>query len=71
MTKESLCNPHSPFSGDLVKKARTNHICHSCKKKIKKGSSYFRRSFGRFWTWKACSEKCATRMEKLSSGWTR
>lgn len=59
------------WENDVVKKARKDHKCDGCKKLIKKGSSYLRRSFGKFWTWKACSEKCASKMEKLSSGWTR
>ena len=43
-----------------VMKARHDHVCfHStCKKKIKRGEFYFRRSFGQVWTIKACSIEC-------------
>ncbi len=60
------------FENDLVKKSRKEHICDNdkCNKKIEKGSSYYRRSFGRVWTWKACSQECAFIMEKQSVMWT-
>ena len=60
------------FEQDKVKKARKEHVCYveSCKKIIKKGSSYYRRSFGQVWTWKACSQECARKMEKASVMWT-
>ncbi len=57
------------FSNDLVKKSRTEHKCDACKKIIKKGISYYRRSFGRLWTWKACSIPCAERMVEASKYW--
>lgn len=42
--------------------ARKDHICNVCKKKkIKKGTCYFRRSFGQMWTIKACSIRCFLR----------
>ena len=59
------------YESDLVKKSRTNHKCMACKKTIKKGSSYYRRSFGRMWTWKACSQLCAKEMERQSVMWTK
>ena len=56
---------------DLIKKSRKEHICtlESCKKVIPKGTSYFRRSFGRVWTWKACSEKCALKLHRTCGMW--
>lgn len=43
-----------------VRKAIHDHKCfrHGCKRIIKKGNFYFRRSFGRLWTIKACSIRC-------------
>lgn len=60
------------FENDRIKKSRKDHICSrdSCKKVIPKGTSYIRRSFGRVWTWKACSDECAFKLEKESSMWT-
>lgn len=50
---------HWPDENDVVM-ARHDHKCfHStCKKTMKKGNFYFRRSFGRMWTIKACSIEC-------------
>lgn len=43
-----------------VRKSRKDHVCGrvACKKVIKKGDFYFRRSFGQLWTIKACSMVC-------------
>src|SRR5690348_15216113 len=52
---------HGNYPDDTdVRLARKDHICFhsSCNKKIKKGSFYFRRSFGQMWTIKACSIEC-------------
>lgn len=59
------------FSGLDVRVCRVNTKCDDCKKKIKRGSVYLRRSFGRAWTWKACSEPCAESLVKQSVMWTR
>jgi hypothetical protein len=69
-TIKKLIGYHDPFydryghgnypSETDVNKARHDHKCHrdGCKKTIKKGDFYFRRSFGQMWTIKACSIRC-------------
>ena len=50
-------------NADEARKARHEHICNiiNCGKVIPKGSFYYRRSFGRLWTIKACSIRCFVR----------
>lgn len=62
----SMYSGHNYPDADEARLARKDHNCLNtgCKKKIKKGRFYFRRSFGQLWTIKACSIKCF--LEELS-----
>lgn len=62
-------NADTKFGMSDVRVCRVNTKCDDCKKKIKRGAVYFRRSFGRKWTWKACSNDCGMRLIQRSVQW--
>lgn len=62
-------NADTKFSMLDVRVCRVETRCDDCKKKIKRGMVYFRRSFGRKWTWRACSNDCGMNLIQRSTQW--